>query len=1104
MERKINWNSGCFDEIGLVYEKAENNKTIGDLLSELEEIALRETENSCGLISIDNKPVSRDMVKAMSEIEREKLISILSDFGLLEFNPLLTEPKIVVKFSDKIQKVVGCTMFSVLNRLEKIDGSYNAMLFPKATLELQIPLGGKKGMLKWELLIMQLYPWLSVSEVSSNIIAEELIEKDKTKDDKIKTLSDRSYIRYISINNTAYVPLSGWKAFDVVLDTRPYGWEYIVDSADYLANSDITPTDLTVYDLSGSKVELYDQLTKARCAVKAIRQLESEYSSLALMGHSKVLELPVRILWFNQTNRMRVYGATEDISLVTRYVETVIRRTFNTPDAMALATPASATVPEADPVKKSSTESESDSLSLFADNRADVQTEEFAPVPESGASTTHADKPEIAPVDKSATARGDVPPIMIADKPVTVKRKSIMGTLMLLGGIAVLVAVILLIAFKVSAKIHSAVISSLVALGAILVILAVARLRIEKGKIREGNLFKALTPAQKCLIVFFVSFAAMFFFPYNEKGEPSTVSTILFLICWGTFNASIILAIVRAVRNKSKRKGEEQVTSQTAPRQGNPDNKEAYLQANKSENNRVVPPVLAETGATAQKEQVFKCWACKRELPAKYRHNGFLCADCANAGITLEDIIAANRQTAEEATSNLKKPQVLSGQFEEGVNYLVQSIPEKDLYLVEIHDITRKYLSDSMWAVGIAGYAAFALTEDEYKIMAVNRDTAAMNELVGKLLQHIPKDRLIGSGYFRIGSNEPAGELHLNSKCETMDDGAYQKYKKRAAIQYVKSLDNVYATFMKVTGEKIPSVDMQGYAWVFSKMEYAENTMKANPGVDMYCKKMDREEFELFIKSWYRLGITRFKLNPGINDHYAELERDDYLPIEGFEKWDYAGSFLNQAIIRYKQCRAVKSNQSAGVSATLMWQFICNELYNTPLIVPVSYDGEPDDVADWIIHTTRGGTELMTHIALKKKVRESEDSGARFVAEDDSGKPMYLLNKEFLFGSERYRFAKEAAVSEGRTMHLRTITANGNTYLCGFTDFDSMRALLGSNFRVAVMSYEEIIAFISSRTNTTGIIHGIIINPGTNELILSRENVEKITASRQNKQKQNS
>ena len=76
-------------------------------------------------------------------------------------------------FTPHIQRVLGCTMFSVLNRLEKLDGAFNVR-FPQATLELRIPLGARKGMMKCEMLIMQLYPWLSIKETSINTVPSTL------------------------------------------------------------------------------------------------------------------------------------------------------------------------------------------------------------------------------------------------------------------------------------------------------------------------------------------------------------------------------------------------------------------------------------------------------------------------------------------------------------------------------------------------------------------------------------------------------------------------------------------------------------------------------------------------------------------------------------------------------------------------------------------------------------------------------------------------------------------------------------------------------------------------------------------------------------------
>ena len=173
MERKINWYSGCHDEIELVYDKAKEDETIGASLMDLETMALQEAEESCGMLKMGDKPITREMFLQMSEEDKENVMYYLSGAGLRGFVPSMTDGKITVTFTPHIQSVLGCTMFSVLNRLEKLDGAYNVR-FPKATLELKVPLGAKKGMVKCEMLIMQLYPWLSVTETSTNTVSSTL------------------------------------------------------------------------------------------------------------------------------------------------------------------------------------------------------------------------------------------------------------------------------------------------------------------------------------------------------------------------------------------------------------------------------------------------------------------------------------------------------------------------------------------------------------------------------------------------------------------------------------------------------------------------------------------------------------------------------------------------------------------------------------------------------------------------------------------------------------------------------------------------------------------------------------------------------------------
>ncbi len=179
MERKINWYSGCHDEIELVYDKANENENIAATLMELETMALQEAEENCGMLKMEDNPITRDMFLQMSEQDKETVMYYLSGAGLQEFAPSMTEGKITVTFTPHIQRVLGCTMFSVLNRLEKLDGAFNVR-FPKATLELRVPLGGKKGMMKCEMLIMQLYPWLSITETSTNTVSSTLNVQPQT------------------------------------------------------------------------------------------------------------------------------------------------------------------------------------------------------------------------------------------------------------------------------------------------------------------------------------------------------------------------------------------------------------------------------------------------------------------------------------------------------------------------------------------------------------------------------------------------------------------------------------------------------------------------------------------------------------------------------------------------------------------------------------------------------------------------------------------------------------------------------------------------------------------------------------------------------------
>lgn len=186
MNRKIRWQSGVFDEIELVYEKAMAEEQLGELLEELEILALSEAKNICGVLAAKTGgSIAQVQFDGLSDNDKETVIRACADMGIGNVDMDIKSATIYICFTPAIQKLLGCTIFNVLNRIEKLDGSIN-MLYPKWTLELQVPMGGKKGFFQWEMLIAQLYPWLSVTEISTNEVVEEMMSEENLSKAEIK------------------------------------------------------------------------------------------------------------------------------------------------------------------------------------------------------------------------------------------------------------------------------------------------------------------------------------------------------------------------------------------------------------------------------------------------------------------------------------------------------------------------------------------------------------------------------------------------------------------------------------------------------------------------------------------------------------------------------------------------------------------------------------------------------------------------------------------------------------------------------------------------------------------------------------------------------
>ena len=163
MKRSIHWGL-FFNELELAYEKAEEDADIARLLEKLEAQALAEARTHGGLIM---QGFTASMFDGLNDEDKESIVAALGRrIGLGGFNTEISNARIVVRLTAQSPAVQACTFLDIIDRIENLDGSLN-VLIPKWQLEIQAPLGGKKGLVQWEMLLMQLYPWLSIQEVST-------------------------------------------------------------------------------------------------------------------------------------------------------------------------------------------------------------------------------------------------------------------------------------------------------------------------------------------------------------------------------------------------------------------------------------------------------------------------------------------------------------------------------------------------------------------------------------------------------------------------------------------------------------------------------------------------------------------------------------------------------------------------------------------------------------------------------------------------------------------------------------------------------------------------------------------------------------------------
>ncbi len=154
-------------------------------------------------------------------------------------------------------------------------------------------------------------------------------------------LDDTSFITGVSVIQTGKQFLYTFRI------TGSYGWDYIRDSVDHLFTQDLEKGTI---NLSVGDFDNYTDITKnykkGRKTGDASLEWARERGCAKIFGKSKSLKSFVSVIFYNQTQTLKLFLPLENKEIATAYIETLIRRSFGTPDQLKLAKP----IPPREPV----------------------------------------------------------------------------------------------------------------------------------------------------------------------------------------------------------------------------------------------------------------------------------------------------------------------------------------------------------------------------------------------------------------------------------------------------------------------------------------------------------------------------------------------------------------------------------------------------------------------------------------------------------------------------------------------------------------------------------------------------------------------------------
>lgn len=278
--------------------------------------------------------------------------------------------------------------------------------------------------------------------------------------------------------------------------------------------------------------------------------------------------------------------------------------------------------------------------------------------------------------------------------------------------------------------------------------------------------------------------------------------------------------------------------------------------------------------------------------------------------------------------------------------------------------------------------------------------------------------------------------------------------------------DKFYVVYSKALGSNYPGVNARNQIFVFTNEDSANRVVNDTPEMNLFVKEFSKDEFIADLKRYYPLGINNILLNG------TATTRDEFLGAEADKNKDltYLGSEVCRIMIQFGQVAAIEKKEFRGMSMAY-WGQLSQAIPNQLYLVPMVYDNESvrDAFDDNELHFTQKALDI-----LNSKLSEKEGSLENF-------QELFPF-----FGGEAF---KPAQTAESKVMHFRKVGNQTEEFIAAFTDAVTMRNLFGDKIRVAVATYDDIVAL-------TDECAGLVINPGGNSFAINKVNIKNIEAAR--------